>query len=177
MPTAQPSIARGARRTLQALVLSLSTLGVFAVLDSARAQPDAHKPAQAMSAEAKALAKLDDEWSAAAATKDAEKVASFYAEDAIAYPPGEPAAVGRAAAKKVWAAYLSDPSLSISWKTLHADVAKSGELGFTAGTYEMSFKGPDGKMMHEKGKYLCTWRLQKDGSWKAAHDMWNADAK
>lgn len=126
---------------------------------------------------AKALAKLDDEWSAAAATRDADRVASFYAEDAIAYPPNEPVAVGREAAKKVWAAYLAEPSFSISWKTVHAEVAASGDLGFTAGTYEDSFKGPDGTMVHETGKYLCTWKRQRDGSWKAIHDMWNTDAK
>lgn len=80
-------------------------------------------------------------------------------------------------AKKVWAAYLADPSFTISWKTVHAGASKNGDLGFTAGTYEDSFKGPDGKMVHEKGKYVCTWAKQKDGSWKAVHDIWNSDAK
>jgi uncharacterized protein (TIGR02246 family) len=130
-----------------------------------------------MDANAKVLAKLDDDWSKAAATRDADRVASFYAEDAIAYPPQEPAAIGRAAAKKVWAAYFADKSFTISWKTVHAEVAKSGDLGYTTGTYESSFKGADGKPVSEKGKYLCTWRKQKDGTWKAIHDMWNSDAK
>jgi len=129
--------------------------------------------AAGMDVNAKVLANLDDAWSKAAATKDAERVASFYAEDAIAYPPNEPAAVGRTAAKKVWAAYFADPTFSISWKTTHAEVA--GDLGYTAGPYEDSFKGPDGKMVNEKGKYLCVWKKQKDGTWKAIHDMWNTD--
>ena len=50
---------------------------------------------------AQELTRLDDDWSAAAATKNAAKVAAFYAEDAVAYPPGEPVSVGRAAAEKV----------------------------------------------------------------------------
>lgn len=129
------------------------------------------------SAKAKMLIKLDDDWSAAAGRRDVDRVASFYAEDAIAYPPGEPVAVGRAAAKKVWAAYFADPTFSISWKTVHAEVAKSGDLGYTTGTYEASYKGPDGKPVAEKGKYLCTWKLQGDGTWKAIHDMWNTDAR
>jgi ketosteroid isomerase-like protein len=160
-------------KRLQSLVLVLAAAGTFAVLFSvlpALAADD-------MDAAAKALAKLDDDWSAAAATKDAEKVASFYAENAIAYPPNEPVCNGRAVAKKVWAAYFADPSFAISWKTTHAEVAKSGELGFTSGTYEASFQGPDGKMIHEKGKYLCNWKKQADGTWKAIHDMWNSDAK
>jgi ketosteroid isomerase-like protein len=127
-------------------------------------------------AKARALRKLDGDWSAAAATRDVERVASFYAEDAILYPPGEPAAVGRAGAKKVWGAYFAVPSFSISWKTTHAEVAGSGELGFTAGTYETAMEGPEGDRIVEKGKYLCAWRLQKDGTWKAVHDMWNANA-
>ncbi len=132
-------------------------------------------PAASAGDEAKLLAKLDDDWSKAAATRDAAKVASFYAEDACAYPPSEPLATGRAAAQKVWAAYFADPSFTISWSTTKSEV--EGNLGYTAGTYEDSFKGGDGKVVHEKGKYLCVWKKQKDGSWKAIQDMWNADAK
>jgi len=130
-----------------------------------------------MDANAKALAQLDDDWSKAAATRDVDRVASFYAEDAIAYPPNAPMAIGRGAAKQVWASYFADSTFSISWKTLHAEVSKSGELGFTAGTYEVSFTDPDGKQVNEKGKYLCTWKKQSDGTWKASHDMWNTDAE
>jgi uncharacterized protein (TIGR02246 family) len=130
-----------------------------------------------MDARAKVLAKLDDDWAKAAATKDADRVASFYAEDAIAYPPQESAAIGRAAARKVWAAYFADKTFTISWKTLHAEVAREGDIGYTTGTYEDSFKGPDGKVVNEKGKYVCVWKKQKDGTWKAIHDMWNADTK
>ncbi len=126
---------------------------------------------------AQALTQLDDDWSQAAATKDAAAVGAFYAADAVAYPPGEPVALGQPAAQGVWAAYFADSTFSISWKTDRAEVAKSGELGFTAGTYEDSYRGPDGAMVLEKGKYLCVWAKQSDGSWKAVHDMWNLDPK
>jgi uncharacterized protein (TIGR02246 family) len=158
---------------VRGLIFVAAAAGAFAVLFSGFAAFAAGE----MDANGKALAKLDDDWSKAAATRDADRVASFYAEDAIAYPPNEPAAIGRPAAKKVWAAYFADPTYSISWKTVHAEVAKSGDLGFTAGTYEDSFKGPDGKRVHGKGKYVCTWRKEKDGTWKAIHDIWNTDAK
>ena len=162
-------------RRLFGVTAVLAAAGVFAVLLPVLLSAPAVHASGGMSAEAKALAKLDDDWSSAAATKDAERVASFYAEDALAYPPNEPVAVGRAAAKKVWAAYFAEPTFTISWKTTHAEV--NGDLGFTSGTYEDSFKGADGKMVQEKGKYLCVWKKQKDGSWKAIHDMWNADTK
>jgi ketosteroid isomerase-like protein len=92
-------------------------------------------------------------------------------------PPGEPVAIGREPAKKVWAAYFADSTYTISWQTEHAGVAQSGELGFTAGTCEDSYMGPDGTPVTEKGKSLCTWAKQPDGSWKATHDMWNQDSR
>ena len=160
---------RGRLRGPCVVLVAASALWVLA--------PAIAQPGVATDAAAKALVKLDDDWSAAAASRNADLVASFYAADAIAYPPGEPVAMGRSAAKDVWAAYFADPSFTISWKTLHAEVAKSGDLGFTAGSYEASFKGPDGAQIDEKGKYLCTWKLQSDGAWKATHDMWNADSR
>jgi uncharacterized protein (TIGR02246 family) len=148
-------------------VLSLVAL-LFAAVPALAADIDAN---------AEVLAKLDDDWSKAAATRDADRVASFYAEDAIAYPPQMPAAIGRPAIKKVWASSFADKSFTISWKTVHAATAKSNDLGYTTGTYVASFKGPDGKLVSQKGKYLCTWMKQKDGTWKAIHDMWNTDAR
>jgi hypothetical protein len=84
-----PRFARGRRvRLFLAAMGALSVL--FAVMPASAADMDAS---------AKVLAKLDDEWSAAAATRDVDRVASFYADDAVAYPPNEPVANGRAAAK------------------------------------------------------------------------------
>jgi ketosteroid isomerase-like protein len=115
----------------QGLIYAVAAACTFAVLFSGFPTFAAD-----MDANAKALVKLDDDWSKAAAAKDVDKVASFYADDAIAYPPNEPAANGREAAKKVWAAYFAEPTFKISWKATHAEVAKSGDLGLTAGTYE-----------------------------------------
>ena len=153
----------------------LFSLGVISAVSALAPFSLAH--AADMDAKAKVLVTIDDDWSKAAATKDAAKVSAFYAEDAIAYPPNEPAAIGRPAAQKVWANYFVDKTFTISWKTLHAEIAKSGDIGYTAGTYEDSYKGPDGKLVHEKGKYTCIWKKQKNGVWKAVHDSWNSDAK
>ena len=159
-------------KCLLGLVLVLGAAGAFTAILSPG-------PALAgdMDESAKALVKLDDDWCKAAATKDLDRVSSFYAEDAIVYPPNEPVSIGRAAARKVWASLFADATFSISWKSVHAEVSKSGELGFTAGTYEDSFKGPDGKPVTEKGKYVCAWKKQSDGTWKAIHDIWNSDSK
>ncbi len=121
---------------------------------------------------AKVLAALDSEWSKAATAGDVEKVVSFYAEDAVVYPPNAPMVTDRAAIKDAWAKMLADPKAKLSWSTTNAGVDHN--TGFTSGTYEV--KGPDGAVL-EKGKYLCVWSKEKSGKWKAIHDMWNADSK
>jgi len=121
---------------------------------------------------AKELAALDNEWSKAASAGDVEKVVSFYADDAIVYPPNAPAVTDHAAIKDAWAKMLADPKAKLSWTTTDAGVDHN--TGFTSGTYQVA--GADGAIS-EKGKYLCVWRKGKDGKWKAIHDMWNSDSK
>jgi ketosteroid isomerase-like protein len=160
-------------------LLAVSAAVVAFALTSCASPPadkDASPPA-GKDAIARTLTQLDDDWSRAAATGNADSVAAYYAEDAIAYPPDAAVAVGRAAAQRVWASYFADSTFTISWKTEHAGASSSGDLGFTSGTYEDSFKRPDGTLVEEKGKYLCVWEKQPDGSWKAVHDMWNTDAR
>ncbi|HQR17983.1 MAG TPA: DUF4440 domain-containing protein [Gemmatimonadales bacterium] len=153
----------------------MATLGAAALVLSAACAPAAAPVDTA--ALAAHLTELDDAWSAAAATRNADSVASFYTTDAVAYPPNMPVAVGRAAAREVWAAGFVDSTYAISWKTTTARVAASGDMGFTAGTYQESYRGADGNPVTMTGKYLCVWAKQADGSWKATNDMWNSDSK
>jgi len=159
------------RRVFSAVVLG----GAIGMLTLASCAP-ARAPVVDTDAMAKDLTKLDDDWSKSAATHNADSVAAFYAGDAIAYPPDAPAAVGREAAKKVWADSFADSTYRISWKTDHAGVAKSGDLGYTAGTFDESYVA-HGKPISRKGKYTCVWSKQADGTWKALHDNWNYDSK
>jgi ketosteroid isomerase-like protein len=156
------------RLSLQALSVLL-LIGCVVALTSSVALAGDHDAAT------KALIALDNDWSNAAVARDVDRVASFYAEDAHVYPPNEPLVVGRAAAKEAWGKMLADPGVKLSWTTVSAGA--EGHTGWTAGTYEMSYPGADGKTVTEHGKYLCVWRKGADGKWKAIHDMWNSDSK
>ena len=76
-----------------------------------------------------------------------------------------------------WAISMTLVALLSPGVSRAAGISKSGDLGFTTGTYEDSYDGDGGQRVHEVGKYVCVWRRQKDGSWKAIHDTWNSDAK
>jgi len=162
----------GTRHTAGGWMRAALVLGACALLGAAPAAMAAD-----LDAAGKALAKVDADWSKAAAAREVNAVVSYYAADAVAYPPNAPVGVGQAAAKQVWAAMFADSTFSLSWTTLHADVSKSGDLGYTTGSYADSYMGKDGKPVQEVGKYVCVWAKQKDGKWKAIHDAWNADTK
>jgi quercetin dioxygenase-like cupin family protein len=82
-----------------------------------------------------------------------------------------PAITGRDAIKKVYAEMITAPGFSLSWTPTKAEVAASGDIGYTAGTYQLTMGG-----VAEKGKYIAVWKKQADGAWKATEDIFNADA-
>jgi uncharacterized protein (TIGR02246 family) len=126
-------------------------------------------------AKTKALIALDSEWSHAAEARNVDALVSYYADDAVIYPPESPKVQGREAIRKVWAGFLAQPTDKIAWKAVTAGV--DGNTGWTAGSYADASTGPDGKIVPSTGKYLCIWHKGTDGKWKVVHDMWNTDSK
>lgn len=123
-------------------------------------------------AEAAKLKALDDEWSKVVATKDLDKVLSYYADDAVFLAPGEAAVTDKAAMRKSWEGTLSAFE-SLSWVATYAQV--SGEMGYVGGSWKGSLKGADGKVTPASGKTLSVWKKQADGAWKAIADTYNVD--
>jgi ketosteroid isomerase-like protein len=122
-----------------------------------------------------ALRDADEAWSKAAASKDLDKTVSYYSADASVLPPNAPIATTKETIKKVWGDLLASPGLVISWKATKVGVAKSGDLGFVSGTYEITVNDGSGKPTTDKGKYVEVWEKQADGKWKCGTDTWNSD--
>ena len=122
-----------------------------------------------------ALRDLDAQWSAAAGAKDLEKTMFFYSQDAIVLPANAPAATTKEAVRNTWKELLASPGLAIGWKTTKVDVAKSGDIAYTTGTYELTMNDANGTPINDHGKYVEVWKKQADGKWKVAVDIWNSD--
>jgi uncharacterized protein (TIGR02246 family) len=121
------------------------------------------------------LRKLDEQWSAAAAKNDLEATLSFYADDAVLLPGNAPIAADKKAIREVWAGMLG-PGTAVSWKVTKVEVAKSSELGYLYGTYELTMKDPKGgPPEQDQGKMVEIWRKQPDGKWKCIVDTYNSD--
>lgn len=57
--------------------------------------------------------------------------------------------------------FLSDTSYTLSWRPVHAEIASSGDLGYTYGTFKLQL--PDTTLT---GTYVNIWKKEKDGEWK-----------
>lgn len=124
---------------------------------------------------AEAIKKTDRQWAEAAVAKDLDKSVSFCGLDAAILPPNAPAAEGQAAIRNWFQSTFNIPSFKLIWHATSAEAAKSGELGYSTGKYELSFTDPSGKQVSDHGKYVTVWKKQADGNWKVARDIFNSD--
>jgi len=62
-----------------------------------------------------------------------------------------------------------DSSYKLTWVPISSDVAKSGEIGFTYGTYTLEIKGAG----HEDGTYATVWHKDSTKAWKFILDTGN----
>lgn len=113
-------------------------------------------------------AQANKDWAA----KDAEKVSSFYSDDAVLMVPGMDATKGKDAIHAALKQMMADPAVSLTFQSSKVDVAKSGDLGYTEGLYQLTVTDPTThKAVHDHGNYVTTFRKQADGSWKAEADI------
>lgn len=123
-------------------------------------------------ADAKALRDKETQWNQDFAAKDVDKLTAHFADDAVLMNPGMPASSGKEAIRKVFTGMAADPALSLKFQASHVEVARSGDIGFTHGTYTMTLTDPNSKqVVNDHGSYVTTYRKQADGSWKAVSDI------
>jgi uncharacterized protein (TIGR02246 family) len=118
---------------------------------------------------------LDKEWSAAAASKDATKTAAFYAEDGSLLPFNAPIVNGKAKIQETWAGLMANPGYALHFEPTRVVVAKSHDMAYDIGTFELTMSDDKGKLATVVGKYLVAWKKQKSGEWKVEADCFNTD--
>ncbi len=125
-------------------------------------------------ADVQAVKDVETAWAAA---KDADKWASYFAEDGSALYPGSGIVNGRAAIQAAMAPSFADPNFSTTFTSTRAMASKGGDMVYSQGTYTMTMTNPKTKKpMTDKGKYLTVYTKQADGSWKAIADTFNSDS-
>jgi ketosteroid isomerase-like protein len=125
-------------------------------------------------AEEAKLLKRDAEWAAAAAGKDVEKIISYWSDDALVMPPGQPSLEGKAALRSFVTDSLKIPGFQIRWKSDKVSFSPDGKLAYMRGTNETTVTGSDGAPTTLHGRAVTIWRRDSDGQWRCVVDIWNA---
>jgi ketosteroid isomerase-like protein len=116
------------------------------------------------------LMKLEAEFATDVAQRGHDAFISHFAEDGVELVDGG-GITNREAMRQQppWA-----EGTTLTWTPVMAEMAASGDLGYTYGTYVFTAKNKEGKLFSSYGKYTSIWRKQKDGQWKVVVDMGNS---
>lgn len=129
-------------------------------------------PADTRAADEKAIRDIEAGMLAGWKAKDADKIQSYYADDANVMVANAPLAKGRDALRSMLKETVADKNLALSFAPSTVEVAKSGDLGYSQGTYEMTVTNPKSKKPQtEKGEYVTVYKKGTAGGWKAVQDI------
>jgi uncharacterized protein (TIGR02246 family) len=125
---------------------------------------------------AEAVKSVEADMLAAFHAKDAAKLSGYYASDAVLAVPGR-TVHGTDAISKANAEDLNDPAFKLDFANERTDVANSGDLAYTSGSFQVTFTNSQTKKVEsQSGTYLTVFRKQADGSWKAVADIATPEA-
>jgi uncharacterized protein (TIGR02246 family) len=155
---------------MKVLVRHVALVGALALVGCAAEAPPPAEPPDTRAADASTIHAAVKEWSAAAEAKDAEKFASFYAEDGVLLLEAAPDARGMAALREGIAGMMQDPNFALSFAADEVVVARSGDLAYETGAYTLTMSAPDGEPATQKGHYVDVWKKNDQGEWKVAVD-------
>jgi uncharacterized protein (TIGR02246 family) len=153
------------------------SLFIFAVLAILAACNTASQPSSApaalpdtRAADEAAIRALDTDWVKAIASKNLAQATSYYADTAEMYAPNASAASGKDSVQKLCAGMLGLPGFALTFAPSKVQVARSGDLAYETGEYEMTLNDKKGTPHTVKAKYVVVWGKQSDGNWKALVD-------
>ncbi len=122
-------------------------------------------------AEEQAIRELSRQWMEATRANDADRMAQFYAEDAVSHPPGEQPNRGRNTIREYYAGMSELELRQIEANITQVDVAASGDLAYELGEFVFVAEGRQGRT-DDRGPYLNVWK-KRNGQWQIVHEIWN----
>jgi len=133
------------------------------------------EPPDTRSSDETAIRDADTAWSKTSEAKDVDALVAYFANDAVSMPANAPIQEGKEAIRKGMANMFALPGVAMTWQPGKVEVARSGDIGYSRGTYEFRMTDSKGQLVMEHGKYLTVWKKQADGNWKVAADTLNSD--
>lgn len=155
---------------------SLPAIAALLLLVACNRTPPPPNPATeaaaATTAEAAAAIRtIEAGWNADWAARDAGRLVAHYAPDAILMPPNAPPAQGTRAIAEAIHTALADPAFAMSFTSDDVEIAASGDLAWTTGTWTEHATSPSTHRVEiTTGRYMTGYR-RINGAWLAVHDI------
>jgi ketosteroid isomerase-like protein len=129
-----------------------------------------------LTTEKERLLQRDAEWAKAASEAiEVERILSYWTEDAVIIPPGLPSVIGKQALRQYVESSRQIPGFRISWKSRDVTLSPDGQLAYMFSRNKVTMDAPDGTPITTEGRAVTIWRLEPDGEWRCAVDIWNAE--
>ena len=130
------------------------------------------KPSVNIPDEKKLLLKTDSEFAKASVKLgSAEAFRKYLTDEAVHFPSGADPVKGNNAIYKLM--LKNEVKYQLDWEPKEADIALSGDFGYTWGTYKLTHKDKNDSLHTEKGHYVNVWRKDNNGNWKVLIDIGN----
>lgn len=110
---------------------------------------------------------------AALRSGDAAAAADVYVDDAILLAPDADILRGRSAIQQFWQTGIETGVEEIG--LVVRDVERRGEAAFEVGDYALHYASESGDRLIDHGRYLVVLRVEADGSWRRAAEMFSPD--
>ncbi len=119
------------------------------------------------------LLKVDAEFSKLSESRGVnEAFLTYLDDDGVLLRPGNHPIVGKAIIEERFFS-RPDSGYTLTWEPFYADIAESGELGYTFGIYELRTMDTEGSPIIRNGTYVSIWKKDKSGNWKFVLDTGN----
>jgi ketosteroid isomerase-like protein len=143
------------------LISALSTLALAAAVPAARPDQPATRMIPSLRTDFDNLVATERAFAALGERKGIkESFLAYIADDGVLFRPGP-------VNGKEWLTGRPNPQVVLSWAPAYAEIARSADLGWTTGPWDLTAEGSP----QEHGQFATAWKRQADGGWKFVVDL------
>jgi ketosteroid isomerase-like protein len=147
-------------------------LAVGALLVAASCHPKTAARADVRAVEESLIQSTDQSCQQAVQAKSASQVINCYTQNAVWVLSNLAEATGHDAILTAWRNLFIHSNLALSWRTTQIVAARSGEIGYSLYTYQLTAHPDNSKLpITDRGEGLAVWKRQPDGKWKMAANI------
>jgi uncharacterized protein (TIGR02246 family) len=120
----------------------------------------------------KAIESVDQDFIVALKKKDVKAIGEMFEPDAIYFPAGADAVIGRDQIVKYFGTALADKTIDEA-SLVTQEVSVVAHTAFETGLYTRTLRIGDAPPVSDHGKYLVVWQYGDDKKWRILRDMSN----